>query len=300
MTADTPETDTRFKIAGAPISWGVCEVPGWGYQLGPDRVLAEMREVGLLATELGPEGFLPSEPDQMATVLAQHGLRAVGGFTPLLLHVPSHDPVPEVERILEGYVASNASTLVLSAVSGQAGYDSRPELDDEGWRTLLNNLSRISGVAAEKGIRAVLHPHVGTMIENTAEVQRVLEGSSIALCLDTGHLLIGGTDPAELTRQAPDRIAHVHFKDVDAAKAKQVQEGHYTYSEGVKRGMYRPLGTGDIDVAAIVSQLTRRGYDGWYTLEQDTILEDEPRGEGPVADVRTSADKLRAVLEGSR
>jgi inosose dehydratase len=300
MTADTPETDTRFKIAGAPISWGVCEVPGWGYQLGPDRVLAEMREVGLLATELGPEGFLPSEPDQMATVLAQHGLRAVGGFTPLLLHVPTHDPVPEVERILVGYVASNASTLVLSAVSGQAGYDSRPELDDEGWRTLLNNLSRISGVAAEKGIRAVLHPHVGTMIENTAEVQRVLEGSSIALCLDTGHLLIGGTDPAELTRQAPDRIAHVHFKDVDAAKAKQVQEGHYTYSEGVKRGMYRPLGTGDIDVAAIVSQLTRRGYDGWYTLEQDTILEDEPRGEGPVADVRTSADKLRAVLEGSR
>jgi inosose dehydratase len=297
MTAKTPDTDTRFNIAGAPISWGVCEVPGWGYQLGPDRVLDEMRQVGLLATELGPEGFLPSEPDQMATVLAQHGLRAVGGFTPLLLHVPTHDPVPEVERILVGYVASNASTLVLSSVSGQEGYDSRPELDDEGWRTLLNNLSRISGVAAEKGIRAVLHPHVGTMIENTAEVQRVLEGSSIALCLDTGHLLIGGTDPAELTRQAPDRIAHVHFKDVDAAKAKQVQEGHYTYSEGVKRGMYRPLGTGDIDVAAIVSQLTRRGYDGWYTLEQDTILEDEPRGEGPVADVRTSADNLRAVLE---
>jgi inosose dehydratase len=299
MTAKTPDTDTRFNIAGAPISWGVCEVPGWGYQLGPDRVLDEMRQVGLLATELGPEGFLPSEPDQMATVLAQHGLRAVGGFTPLLLHVPTHDPVPEVERILVGYVASNASTLVLSSVSGQEGYDSRPELDDEGWRTLLNNLSRISGVAAEKGIRAVLHPHVGTMIENTAEVQRVLEGSSIALCLDTGHLLIGGTDPAELTRQAPDRIAHVHFKDVDAAKAKQVQEGHYTYSEGVKRGMYRPLGTGDIDVAAIVSQLTRRGYDGWYTLEQDTILEDEPRGEGPVADVRTSADNLRAVLEGA-
>jgi inosose dehydratase len=299
MTADTPTTDTRYKIAGAPISWGVCEVPGWGYQLGPDRVLAEMRDVGLLATELGPEGFLPGEPDAMATVLAQHGLRAVGGFTPLLMHVPDHDPVPAVERILEGYVASNASTLVLSAVSGQEGYDSRPELDEEGWRTLLGNLSRISGVAAEKGIRAVLHPHVGTVIENTAEVQRVLEGSSIALCLDTGHLLIGGTDPAELTRQSPDRIAHVHFKDVDAAKAKQVQDGRYTYSEGVRRGMYRPLGTGDVDVAAIVTHLTERGYDGWYTLEQDTILEEEPSGEGPAADVRTSADKLRSVLRSS-
>ena len=134
------------------------------------------------------------------------------------------------------------------------------------------------------------------MIENTAEVQRVLDGSSIALCLDTGHLLIGGTDPAELTRQAPDRVAHVHFKDVDASKAKHVQDGRWTYTEGVTRGMYRPLGTGDVDVAAIVEHLTKRGYDGWYTLEQDTILEDEPTGEGPVTDVRTSADNLRAVL----
>jgi inosose dehydratase len=290
---------TEFKIAGAPISWGVCEVPGWGYQLGPDRVLTEMREVGLLATELGPDGFLPREPDAMATVLAGHDLSAVGGFTPLLLHVPSHDPVPEVERILEGYIASNATTLVLSAVTGQDGYDSRPELDEQGWKNLLDNLSRISDVAAAVGVHAVLHPHVGTMIENGTEVQRVLEGSTIQLCLDTGHLLIGGTDPAELTRQAPERIAHVHFKDVDASKAKQVQEGRYTYTDGVKRGMYRPLGTGDVDMAAIVSVLRGRGYDGWYTLEQDTILTEAPTGQGPVADVWTSAENLRSLLRSA-
>jgi inosose dehydratase len=215
-----------------------------------------------------------------------------------LLHVPSHDPVPEVERILEGYVASNASTLVLSSVSGQDGYDSRPELDDEGWQTLLDNLSRISTVAAEKGIRAVLHPHVGTMIENTAEVQRVLEGSSIALCLDTGHLLIGGTDPAELARQVPDRIAHTHIKDVDAAKAKQVQSGRLSYTEAVRDGMYRPVGQGDVDFAAIVTSLRGRAYDGWYVLEQDTILTEEPRGEGPVANVHTSVEHLRGLLAG--
>ena len=290
---------TTFRIAGAPISWGVCEVPGWGHQLGPDRVLHEMREVGLSATELGPDGFLPADPDAMAAVLAQHGLAAVGGFTPLLLHVPGHDPLPEVERVLGGYAASGASTLVLSAISGRDGYDSRPELDEQGWRTLLDNLSRISGAAAERGVRAVLHPHVGTMVENTAEVRRVLDGSSIALCLDTGHLLIGGTDPADLTRQAPDRIAHVHFKDIDAAKARHVQDGRWTYTEGVERGMYRPLGTGDVDVNAIVTHLAKNGYDGWYTLEQDTILTEEPRGEGPVADVRTSADNLRAVLRGA-
>jgi inosose dehydratase len=284
------------KIAGAPISWGVCEVPGWGYQLGPDRVLAEMREVGLTATELGPEGFLPSQPAAMAEVLDHHGLQAVGGFTPLLLHVAGHDPVPEVDRLLDSYNASGAGVLVLSAVTGQEGYDTRPTLDEDGWRVLLANLDRLSTLAASRGVLAVLHPHVGTMVENGEEVQRVLDGSAIALCLDTGHLLIGGTDPAELTRQAPHRIAHVHFKDVDAAVAALVRAGRLTYTEAVRRGMYRPLGTGDVDVTAIVGDLRADGYDGWYTLEQDTILTDEPKGEGPVADVWASAEHLRSVL----
>jgi inosose dehydratase len=288
------------KIAGAPISWGVCEVPGWGYQLGPDRVLTEMRQVGLTATELGPKGFLPSQPQAMARVLDEHHLQAVGGFTPLLLHVADHDPVPEVDRLLDNYEASGAGVLVLSAVTGQEGYDTRPTLDEDGWRVLLANLDRLSELAASRGVRAVLHPHVGTMVENGEEVQQVLEGSSIALCLDTGHLLIGGTDPAELTRQAPERIAHVHFKDVAAAKARQVQSGQLTYTEGIRRGMYRPLGTGDVDVTAIVEHLRAHGYDGWYTLEQDAILTEEPRGEGPVADVWTSAEYLRAALRRTR
>ena len=151
-------------------------------------------------------------------------------------------------------------------------------------------------MASEHGVRAVLHPHVGTMIENGDEVQRVLEGSSISLCLDTGHLLIGGTDPAELTRQAPDRIAHTHLKDVDSTIAAKVRAGRLTYTEAVTRGMYRPLGTGDVDIAAIVNTLQGNGYEGWYTLEQDTILTEEPRGEGPVHDVRISADYVSGLL----
>jgi inosose dehydratase len=288
------------KIAGAPISWGVCEVPGWGYQLRPDRVLAEMREVGLTATEFGPEGFLPAQPDAMARVLDQHSLQAVGGFTPLLLHVAGHDPVPEVDRLLESYAASGADVLVLSAVTGQEGYDTRPTLDTDGWKVLLGNLDRLAALAASRGVQAVLHPHVGTMVENGEEVRRVLEGSSISLCLDTGHLLIGGTDPAELTRQAPERIAHTHLKDVDAAVAARVREGRLTYTQAVRQGMYRPLGTGDVDVPAIVGHLRANGYDGWYTLEQDTILTEEPRGDGPVADVWSSAEHLRAVLRRTR
>jgi inosose dehydratase len=271
-------------------------VPGWGYQLRPEQVLKEMREVGLAATELGPEGFLPSEPTAMASVLAEHGLQAVGGFTPLLLHVPGHDPVPEVDRILAGYLASGAQVLVVSAVTGSAGYDTRPQLDEAGWRRLLSNLDRVATLAANRGVRVVLHPHVGTMIETGDELQQVLHGSSISLCLDTGHLLIGGTDPAELARQAPERLAHLHLKDVDSTIAARVQSGQLTYSEAVRQGMYRPLGQGDVDVPAIVGHVQAHAYNGWYTLEQDTILTEEPKDEGPVADVRASAEYLRTVL----
>jgi inosose dehydratase len=287
---------TTQRIAGAPISWGVCEVPGWGYQLPPSRVLAEMRDVGMAATELGPDGFLPAAPGAMAEVLSRHHLQAVGGFTPLLLHVAGHDPVPEVEKLLQAYAATGSDVLVLSAVSGLDGYDARPTLDDAGWRTLLTNLDRLTDLATEHGVRAVLHPHVGTMVEHGEEVQRVLDGSSIALCLDTGHLLIGGTDPAELTRQAPHRIAHTHLKDVDARLAGQVQSGRRTYTEAVGEGMYRPLGQGDVDVEAIIGQLRGHGYDGWYVLEQDTILTEEPRGEGPLTDVRASLEHLHTLL----
>ncbi|MER5517999.1 sugar phosphate isomerase/epimerase [Streptomyces sp. NPDC002763] len=292
-------TSPLDRIAGAPISWGVCEVPGWGYQLTPERVLKEMREIGLAATEIGPEGFLPAEPGAMAQVLADHDLHAVGGFTPLLLHVPGHDPLPVAEQLLESYAASDAEVLVLSAITGQDGYDSRPELDADGWRLLLSNLDRLTALAAERGVRAVLHPHVGTMIENGDEVRRVLEHSAISLCLDTGHLLIGGTDPAELTRQAPERIAHTHMKDVDAALAAKVRSGRLTYTEAVREGMYRPLGAGDVDVRAIVTHLGARGYDGWYVLEQDTILAGEPTGKGPVDEVWESAEHLRSVLRAT-
>jgi inosose dehydratase len=235
----------------------------------------------------------------MAGVLAAHQLTAVGGFTPVVMHRPGHDPLPAIDRILEQYQATHAEVLVLSATSGEDGYDSRPTLDNEGWDLLLRNLSRISDRAAELGVRAVLHPHVGTMVENGDEVQRVLSGSSISLCLDTGHLLIGGTDPADLTRQAPDRIAHTHLKDVDAGLAARVQSGELTYTEAVAQGMYRPLGAGDVDIAGIVSTLRDNGFDGWFVLEQDTILDGEPADEGPIRDVLASVAYLRGVVANS-
>jgi inosose dehydratase len=279
---------TMPKLAGAPISWGVCEVPGWGYQLSPDRVLAEMRDVGLSATELGPEGFLPSDPEQLTALLNSYGLRCVGQFAPVVLHDQDHDPLPDIASPLDALGACAADVLVIAAATGTDGYDARPTLDDRQWATLLANLDRLADGAAQRGVLAVLHPHVGTMVENRSEVERVVDGSAIRLCLDTGHLLIGGTDPLQLARDVPDRIAHVHLKDVDANLAAEVQANMLTYTEAVKRGMYTPLGAGDADIAGIVSSLRTNGYDGWFVMEQDAILDDEPLGEGPLADVQAS------------
>src|SRR4051794_40003580 len=151
-----------IRVAGAPISWGVCEVPGWGEQLPADRVLAEMRELGLAATEFGPDGFLPVEPAARAEVLRSYDLAAVGGFVPVVLHDPDHDPVPGVDAALDAFVASGADTLVLAAATGADGYDERPQLDDAGWKRLLVNLDRLAELAAGRGIAPTLHPHVGT------------------------------------------------------------------------------------------------------------------------------------------
>ena len=284
-----------LKLAGAPISWGVCEVPGWGYQLTPHRVLAEMRDVGLAATELGPEGFLPSDPDELTALLDSFGLSCVGTFVPVLLHDAGHDPLPDIAAPLEALVACGANVLVLAAATGTDGYDSRPILDDDQWAILLDNLDRLAAAAAEKGVLAVLHPHVGTMVETRSEVDRVLTGSEIKLCLDTGHLLIGGTDPLQLARAVPGRIAHAHLKDVDAALAARVQTGELTYTEAVREGMYTPLGGGDVDIAGIVTALRSNGFDGWFVMEQDTILDGEPVDEGPVRDVRSSVAYMTDV-----
>ncbi|MGZ8746737.1 MAG: sugar phosphate isomerase/epimerase family protein [Mycobacterium sp.] len=284
-----------FKIAGAPISWGVCEVPGWGHQLDADRVLAEMREVGLSATELGPDGFLPSDPEELTAKLGSNGLSCVGIFVPVVLHDTDHDQLAAIAGPLDALIACGADVLVLAAATGANGYDSRPTLDDSQWATLLANLDRLAGAANDRGVLAVLHPHVGTMVETRSDVDRVLQGASIKLCLDTGHLLIGGTDPLALTLQMPDRIAHAHLKDVDAALAARVQAGELTYTEAVRKGMYTPLGAGDVDIAGIVTALRANGFDGWFVMEQDTILDSEPADEGPVRDVRTSVAFMHDV-----
>lgn len=289
--------DVLSRVAGAPISWGVCEVPGWGHQMRPARVLSEMSDLGLMATELGPDGFLPAEPAEVRRLLRENGMELAGAFVPVLLADADHDPVPDVRSAAQRLAAAGSTTIVLAAATGLEGYDERPVLDVATWRLLLENLDRSAAAAADAGLDAALHPHVGTLVERLDEVDRVLDGCDIGLCVDTGHLLVGGADPAALTARAADRVTHVHLKDVHAPLAEEVRAGRLTYSDAVRRGLYRPLGEGDVAIDAIVQALEASGYQGWYVLEQDTVLTAEPaEGSGPWADVEASLAYLRKLV----
>ncbi|MGH3454632.1 MAG: TIM barrel protein, partial [Nocardioidaceae bacterium] len=223
------------------------------------------------------------------------GLRAVGGFLPVLLHDPDHDPLDRVSRYVDDCQATGANAVVLAAETGAAGYDQRPVLDELGWKTLLDNLDRIDELTRSRGVLASLHPHIGTMIERGDEVERLLSGARIGLCVDTGHLLAGGTDPVALTQAYVDRVVHVHLKDVDGPLAAEVAAGRLPFGDAVRAGLFLPLGQGTVDIAAMVSVLETTGYAGWYVLEQDVMLDAEPSDAGPIANVRASLDYLDEV-----
>lgn len=285
-----------MKIAGAPISWGVCEVPGWGYQMSPERVLTEMKQIGLTATEFGPQGWLPIEAEARAAEVSKYDLKPVGAFFLSVMHDPDFDPIPLVEQELKAFEIAGGEFLVLAADSGREGYDDRPELDEDGWKTLFTNLDRIADTCKEKGVTACLHPHWGTMVQNVDEVLRVLDNSSVGLCLDTGHLTAGGADVVELVNKYANRVVIVHAKDVHKDMTDKLLTGELSWSDGVKQGMFAPIGEGDIDFPTIVKTLDEAGFDGYYVLEQDIMLDEEPPADGgPIENAKKSLQALSAI-----
>jgi inosose dehydratase len=282
------------RLASAPISWGVCEVPGWGRQLPPERVLSEMAQLGIRATELGPQGWLPPDGAEVRRLLDRHGLRLVGGFVPVVVHEDGGARMLEpARRAAEQLAAGGADVFVAAAV---ADYDWSPPtpLDDDGFRRAGEHLRELADVVAAHGLELVLHPHVGTMVETAADVERALAHTDVPWCLDTGHLLIGGVDPAQFVRDHAERIGHVHFKDVDAAVAARLRGGELSLVQAVQAGLFRPLGDGDAGIDEVVRLLEDSGYERWLVLEQDLAItgSEPPVGGGPVLDVARSIEFL--------
>jgi inosose dehydratase len=294
--------DVMDRVAGAPISWGVCEVPGWGLQLPVDRVLTEAAALGLKAMEQGALGWLPTDPQQLRSVLDSYGMSLVGGFVPLVLHDPTRrqEMRQRADGIADTIAAAGGQHFVTALVADLDDW-TRPTLDAEAWNTLLAGLDELDSLIADHGISQVLHPHVDTLIERADEVDRFLDGCDVALCLDTGHLTIGASDPVAIAEGHAGRIGLVHLKDINAATNRRLRQGELGLMSATQAGLFPPLGDGVVQIARVIETLTDRGYAGWYVIEQDVAITDgvPPVGEGPVLGVARSLEFLRSLGETS-
>jgi inosose dehydratase len=291
-------SDFLNRIAGAPITWGVDGTPGWGHLMDANRVLSEMQEVGLKATELGPDGYLPEDPGELAVMLDKYGLDLVGGFVPVVLHIPDRveDSLDYFARASKTLSGCGSSVVVLAAGSGLVGYDQSIDMTEEEWKVFLENMQKVVDIAEGDGLVTAFHQHWGMAIEQPKHVLRLLNDSNVDFCLDTGHLFLGGADPTEIARAAVGRVSHVHLKDVDSAMAEQVRAHTLPFRQANIDGIFVPVGDGAIDFQGFIETLEDAGYEGWYVLEQDCVLEEDPaRGEGPILDAKKSIDFLRSL-----
>ncbi len=286
------------RTATAPISWGVCEMPGWGYQLPVEAVLAEMCEAGFTHTELGSLGYLPTDPGELRSVLDRHGLSLLGGFVPLVLHDPSktEDTLASASEAAALIAGGGGRFFVSCAVSHPDDWRQVPLADHE-WPIMADTLAEVARIASDYGLTQALHPHFGCLVETATETERILEVSETALVLDTAHMLLGGADVVDTAKRYLDRIALVHIKDVDLGIAAQVTAGGLSLMQGVQRGLFPPLGRGGLPIAEIVDLLEKSGRDLWYVLEQDAaIAEGDPSAIARLRfDACQSIDFLRSL-----
>ena len=285
------------RVATAPISWGVCEVPGWGYQLPVDRVLAEMAAAGFTHTELGSLGYLPTEAERLSTTLDSHGLRLLGGFVPLALHDPGRaaETRAAANRWADLIGRAGGQFFVTCAVSHPDHWRQGPLTDPE-WASLCHFLGEIDALAGAHGLVQVFHSHFGSLVETDAELVRVLEGSDVLLVLDTAHITIGGTDVVKLLDRYAHRVGLVHLKDLDPALGARLTAGELSLMEAVQRGLFPPLGRGGVAITEIVARLEESGRDLWYVLEQDAAIAEGDLS--AVAWLRRNADLSLDFLRG--
>jgi inosose dehydratase len=270
-----------MKIATAPVSWGVMEADGWSGNQTYGKVLDEMCQAGYDGTELGPYGFLPTDPSQLSAELSSRGLKLVSAFVPVHLAEPARhrsdfDEALKVAKLLS---SAGAGLIVLAdemggsrmAIAGRVD-EARDGMNSSQWSDAVEILNQIANACSELGLRTAFHHHAGTLVETPAEVERLCsstDSSLIGLCLDTGHYVYGGGDPVEAIEKYSSRILHIHLKDVNLAVLQSVREDRVGFLEAVQRGVFCEIGDGSVDVPVIFQKLSKAAYGDWLVVEQD-------------------------------
>jgi inosose dehydratase len=307
----TVETQRVVRIANAPVSYGAFErTVGQPGVPTADAVLAAVADAGYEGIDLGPVGYL-GRGEELREALDAHGLALAGGYVELPLSEPAslRDAWHELDAVLDQFDAAasiqgpqpprptlaHAPTPERAAHPGQAGRDRSLEMSPDAWRAFRDGIAEGLDRCRARGYEPTFHPELGTSIEAPSEIQALLEGTEIQLCLDTGHLLAGGGDPVALIAAWADRINQVHVKDARLDRMAEIVRRDEPADAVWSQGVFCPLGDGDLDVPQVLETLRTVGYRGWIVVEQDSLP-----GDATVFDVATRAQREnRRVLARS-
>ena len=298
-----------IRVANAPVSFGVFELTvGRLLNLpGPDEILDAVAGAGYEGIDLGPFGYL-GHVDELAERLESRGLGLAGGWVQMRFSEPDglEEDLAVLDQTLDVFsaVADSAPeppkpTLADAGSPARVANPGRgkdlPEigLDASGWSRLADGVKRAVDRCRGRGLEPTFHHHACTYVEAPHEVDRLLELTDVGLCLDTGHLLLGGGDPVHAIGDWGDRINHLHVKDVRMEVLHKVIADRAGMEAVWSRGTFCELGTGDVDIDGFLSLVKDRRFSGWLVVEQDRI----PGPDEPTSDATAAQARNRRFLE---
>jgi inosose dehydratase len=273
-----------IRAASAPINWGIMEHVELPADYPSGRVLDEIAEAGYSGTELGPFGFLPTDPAVLRRELEKRSLTLCSAFIDVELGNPSaHEAgLADVSRSAKLISEAGAKLLVLSdkitparnATAGRRNDANQISWNEGEWKAAATAIRKIIALCKTVGLRVAFHHHAGGHVETPEEVDRLFSlfpASELGLCLDTGHYIYGGGDAVAFLKKQVSRVWCVHLKDVYDAKANEARRAKMNFHAAIRHGIFAPLGKGSVDFPQVVSLLRNGNYDGWVVVEADVL-----------------------------
>lgn len=276
----------------APDSWGVWE-PAHPSQPSWERFLDEVQAARYEYIELGPFGYLPTDPAQLSDELARRDVKLIAGTLIDDLHLPDkRDVLRERTRQIGGVVSQLGGRFFVLIANlyrlPDKGMTGPTELDLEDWKRLVETTNELGRLARDEfGLTLSFHPHADTVVEYATQVDRFLDdtdSAAVQLCLDTGHLEYRDGDSVTLMRERFERIPYLHLKSVDPALKAKVNAEGIDFVTAVKLGTMCEAEHGIVDFTGLERVMAARQWDGWAIVEQDMFPLDDLDKPLPIAE----------------
>lgn len=269
----------NVKIGIAPIAWTNDDMPDLGAENTFEQCVSEMALAGYTGSEVGNK--YPKDPAALKKALDLRGLEICNQwFSSFLLTRPYEEVEQEFRTQLSFLKALGAKVIGVSeqsySVQGQLDtpvFGHKHVMNEEEWKLLTEGLNRLGKLAKEEcGITMTFHHHMGTVVQNDDEVERLLSQTDpeyVSLLYDSGHFAYAGYDPVEMVNKYADRIRHVHLKDIRPQLVEKVKDENLSFLDGVRLGAFTIPGDGCIDFASIFQSLDRSDYKGYMLVEAE-------------------------------